>query len=43
MGSARPDHGSLEVVNEGRLEVLPRVDRVWLEAFNSREGCGIPT
>jgi hypothetical protein len=41
MASARPDHGSLEVVDEGPLEVLPRVDRVWLEAFKPREGCGL--
>jgi hypothetical protein len=39
MASARPDHGSLEVVDEGPLEVLPRVDGVWLEAFKPREGC----
>jgi hypothetical protein len=37
--SARPDHGSLEVVDEGLLEVLPWVDGVWLEAFKPREGC----
>jgi hypothetical protein len=39
--SARPDHGSLDVVNESPLEVLPRVDGVWLEAFMPREGCGL--
>jgi hypothetical protein len=38
MASAHPDHGSLEVVDEGPLEVLPRVDGVWLEAFKPREG-----
>jgi hypothetical protein len=38
MASARPDHGSLEVVDEGPLEVFPRVDRIWLEAFKPREG-----
>jgi hypothetical protein len=38
VASARPDHGSLEVVDEGPLEVLPRVDGVWLDAFNLCEG-----
>jgi hypothetical protein len=38
MASARSDHGSLEVVDEGPLEVLPQVDGVWLEAFKPREG-----
>jgi hypothetical protein len=38
MVSARPDHGFLEVINEGPLEVLPRVDGVWLEAFKPCEG-----
>jgi hypothetical protein len=28
MASARSDHGSLEVVDEGPFEVLPRVDGV---------------
>jgi hypothetical protein len=41
VASARPDHGSLEVVDEGLLEVLPRVDGVWLEAFKPREGRGL--
>jgi hypothetical protein len=41
MVSARPDHGPLEVVDEGPLEVLPRVDGVWLEAFKPHEGCGL--
>jgi hypothetical protein len=41
VASACPDHGSLEVVDEGPLEVLPRVDRVWLEAFKPCEGCGL--
>jgi hypothetical protein len=40
VGSACSDHGSLEVVDEGPLEDLPRVDGVWLEAFKPREGCG---
>jgi hypothetical protein len=35
---ARPDHGSLEVIDEGPLEILPRVDGVWLEAFKPYEG-----
>jgi hypothetical protein len=39
MANARPDHGSLEVVDEDLLEILPRVDGVWLEAFKPREGC----
>jgi hypothetical protein len=38
--SARPDLGSLEVVDEGPLEVLPQ-HGVWLEAFKPREGCGL--
>jgi hypothetical protein len=41
MVSARPDHGSVEVVDEGPLEVLPRVDGVWLETFNPCEGRGL--
>jgi hypothetical protein len=41
MASARPDHGALEVVDEGPLEVLPRVDGVWLEASKPREGRGL--
>jgi hypothetical protein len=39
MASANSDQGSLEVVDEGLLEVLPRVDGVWLEAFEPSEGC----
>jgi hypothetical protein len=35
--SARSNHGSLEVVDEGSLEVLPGVDGVWLEAFKPSE------
>jgi hypothetical protein len=41
VASACPDHGSLEVINEGSLEVLPRVDGVWLEAFKPHEGCAL--
>jgi hypothetical protein len=41
MASARSDHGSLEVVDEGSLEVVPGVDGVWLEAFNPSEGRGL--
>jgi hypothetical protein len=41
VASARPDHGSLKVVDEGPLEVLPRVDGVWLEAFKPCEGRGL--
>jgi hypothetical protein len=40
MVSACSDHESLEVVDESRLEVLPGVDGVWLEAFKLSEGCG---
>jgi hypothetical protein len=39
MVSAYSDHGSLEVVDEGPLEVLPGVDGVWFEAFKPSEGC----
>jgi hypothetical protein len=39
--SARSDHGSLEVVDEGPLEVLPGVNGVWLEAFQPSEWCGL--
>jgi hypothetical protein len=34
------DHGSLEVVDKGSLDVLPEVDGVWLVAFKLSEGCG---
>jgi hypothetical protein len=34
------DHGSLEVVDEGPLEVLLGVDGVWLEASQPSEGRG---
>jgi hypothetical protein len=40
LASACSDHGSLEVVDEGPLEVLPGVDGVWFEAFKPSEGCG---
>jgi hypothetical protein len=33
--------GSLEVVDEGLLEVLPGVDGVWLEALKPSKGCGL--
>jgi hypothetical protein len=44
VASVCSDHGSLEVVDEGPLEVLevrPRVDGIWLEAFKPSEGCGL--
>jgi hypothetical protein len=42
MASARSEHGSLEVVvDEGPLELPPRVDGVWLEALKPREGWGL--
>jgi hypothetical protein len=41
VASARPDHGSLEVIDEGPLEVLTRVDGAGLETFKPREGCGL--
>jgi hypothetical protein len=41
MVSAHSDHGSLEVIDEGPLEVLPRVNGVWLETFKPCEGCGL--
>jgi hypothetical protein len=41
VANTRSDHGSLEVVDEGPFEGLPRVDGVWLEAFKPREGCGL--
>jgi hypothetical protein len=40
MMSTCSDHGSLEVVDEGPLNVLPRVDGVWFKAFKPSEGCG---
>jgi hypothetical protein len=40
VASACSDHGSLEVVNEGPLEVLTVVDGVWFEAFKPSEGHG---
>jgi hypothetical protein len=41
VASAHSDHGSLEGFDEGPLEVRPRVDRVWFEAFKPSEGCGL--
>jgi hypothetical protein len=41
VASVRSYHGSLEVVDEGPLEVRPGVDGVWLEAFKLSEGCGL--
>jgi hypothetical protein len=38
MVSACFDHGSLEVVNEGPLEILPGVHGVWLETLKPSEG-----
>jgi hypothetical protein len=38
VASACFDHGSLEVVEEGPLEVLLGVNGVWLEAFKPSEG-----
>jgi hypothetical protein len=35
------DHGSLEVVDEGPLEVLLEVDGVWLEAFKTSDERGL--
>jgi hypothetical protein len=39
MASGGSDHGSLEVVDEGLLEVCLGVDGVWLEASKPSEGC----
>jgi hypothetical protein len=41
MTSACSDHGSLEVVDKGLVEVLPGVDGVQLEAFKPSEGRGL--
>jgi hypothetical protein len=41
MMSTCSNHGSLEVVNEGPLEVLPGVDGVWFKAFKPSEGRGL--
>jgi hypothetical protein len=38
MTSARSDHVSLEVIDEGPLKVLPGVDGVWFKAFRPSEG-----
>jgi hypothetical protein len=40
MTSTYSDHGSLEVVDEGLLEVLLGVDGVWFKAFKPSEGHG---
>jgi hypothetical protein len=40
MTSTCSDHGSLEVVNEGPLEILPGLDGVWFEAFKPSEWRG---
>jgi hypothetical protein len=34
------EHGALDVVGEGFLQVLPGFDGVWLEAFEPGERCG---
>jgi hypothetical protein len=38
MASARSDHGSLKIVDEGPFEVFPQVDGDWFEAFKLGEG-----
>jgi hypothetical protein len=38
--STYSDHGSLEVVDEGPLKVLPGVNGVWFKAFKPSEGRG---
>jgi hypothetical protein len=40
MTSTCLDHGSLEIVDEGPLEVIPGVDGVWFKAFKPCEGHG---
>jgi hypothetical protein len=40
MASTCVEHGALEVVDEGFLQVLPGVDGVWLEGFMVGERCG---
>jgi hypothetical protein len=40
MASTCTEHGTLEVVDESFLQVLPGVDGVWLEAFKLGERCG---
>jgi hypothetical protein len=39
MASTCTEHGALEVVDEGFLQVLLGVDGVWLEAFEPGERC----
>jgi hypothetical protein len=41
VASAHSNHGPLEVFDEGPLEVIPRVDEVWLETFKLSEWCGL--
>jgi hypothetical protein len=41
VASARSNHGSLEVVDEDPLEVIPRVDGVSHEALKPSEWCGL--
>jgi hypothetical protein len=38
MTSTYADHGSLEVVDEGPIEVIPGVDGVWFKSFEQSEG-----
>jgi hypothetical protein len=38
MMSTFSDHGSLEVIDEGPLEVLPGVDEVWFKASSQVRG-----
>jgi hypothetical protein len=40
MASTCAEHGALEVVDGGFLQVLPGVDGVWLEPFELGEWCG---
>jgi hypothetical protein len=40
MMSTCSDHGSLEVIDEGPLEILLGVDGVWFKTFEPSEGCG---
>jgi hypothetical protein len=39
MTSTCAEHGCLEVVDEGFLQVLPGIDGIWLEAFEPGERC----
>jgi hypothetical protein len=40
MMSTCSNHGSLEVVDDSPIEVLPGVDGVWFKAFEPSEGHG---